>query len=561
MYKLFLMFKYLRERRIAYAAIGAVTLCVALVVVQRSVMGGWLERVKQNARGLLGDIIIDNRSYSGFPLYQEFIDEVKTWPEVEKAAPILYAKGLLRVTTENTEQTSAVEVVGLRLADVYGLNAFKDGLFYEKFYPGSTTLAEQRQPVLGVDPDRPPLISRDGETGYPFDQLPPELERALDQTRRRILAETGKPLTDDGTVETRLNDLLREANLPIVPGYYARSHGPDLAPGYEGNPLPGLILGRDLVARRASDGRYERQYPRGTVATLTLWAVSVRGQVDPIPIKQSFRYADDSRSGVYEIDSKHVYADFDLLQRLVQMDAAQRVDDEGNVLRGADGQPLMSPARCFQIQMKLRPGVSREALPDLCERLAKAYHKLGGDARFQLDPSERRLVQRIEAYTWEESQARIIGPVEKEKMLVTILFGIISLVAVVLIVCILYMIVLQKTRDIGIVKSLGGSSAGVGLIFVIYGAAVGVLGSLLGTVFGVLFVQNINRVQDTLIAIDPRLRVWDMQVYSFDEIPSRVDPVDASVIVLIGVAAAALGSLAAAWRAGSMQPVEALRYE
>ena len=183
------------------------------------------------------------------------------------------------------------------------------------------------------------------------------------------------------------------------------------------------------------------------------------------------------------------------------------------------------------------------------------------DARFDLDFTERKLLTHVEAMTWQESQAHIIAPVEKERILVTILFGIISLVAVALILCILYMIVLQKTRDIGIVKALGGSSAGVSLIFVIYGAAVGIAGSVLGTLLGVLVVRNINEIQDFLISVNPAWRVWDLEVYSFDRIPSSVSFWDAAFVIAAAVAASTIGSLAAAWRAGSMQPVEALRYE
>jgi lipoprotein-releasing system permease protein len=132
---------------------------------------------------------------------------------------------------------------------------------------------------------------------------------------------------------------------------------------------------------------------------------------------------------------------------------------------------------------------------------------------------------------------------------------------VVLILCILYMIVLQKTRDIGIVKALGGSSGGVAFIFVIYGAAVGITGAVLGTVLGSTVVWYINEIQDFLIRVNPRWRVWDLSVYSFDRIPNEVSVWDAVTVVAIAILASTVGSLAAAWRAGRMQPVEAIRHE
>ena len=550
MYKLFLTLRYLRKRRIAYFAIAAVTLCVMMVLVVMSIMGGWLDQVKVRARGLLGDVIVDNSSYSGFPLYQEFIDEISTWPEVVKATPVLYSWGLYNF--EGTTRNGTVRVVGIRLEDVYEVNAFKQGLFYEKFYPGTTTLAPQSQPIIDIDLDAAPIAVQDvnGEQLYMRPVLPPRYQQALQKSR-------AAGLVDDDSTETQLNHLLTKMNLPPIPGVYEGPPGPELNLEDAAQQLPGMILGRDLIAYREADGRYSRPqvYPRGCKLTLTLVVTSAVGNVDPIPIKRTFRYADDSRTGIYEIDSQHVYCDFALLQQLLQMDTAQRIDpDTGETIGKV-------PGRCSQIQIKVADGISPTKLRDLCRKMEATYHGYIGSDRFHLDTFESRLVSSVSAMTWQQSQAHIIGPVEKERILVTILFGIISLVAVTLVLCILYMIVLQKTRDIGIVKSIGGSSGGVAFIFILYGAAVGIAGSILGTVLGVLFVTNINEIQDFLIQLNPKWRVWDMQVYSFDRIPSQVDPHDIIGVVVIAIVASTFGSLVAAWRAGRMQPVEAVRYE
>jgi lipoprotein-releasing system permease protein len=555
-YKLFLTLHYLRTRLIAYFAICAVALCVMMVLVVMSVMGGWLDQVKKRARGLLGDVIVDNRAFAGFPLYEEFIAQVSTWPEVEKATPVLYSLGLMRVEGRHTEQTNLVHIVGVRLDEIVQVNAFREGLFYERYYPGTTHLGPQKMPLFGVDPAAEPLVTRDGRQVLPF-RLPEPYQQALERARAEFRQRTGRELDASDAVDGALNRLLRESGLPTIPGEWALNEHFEIdrqVPALVGEEHPGIIIGRDILARRHSDGRYDRYYVKGLDVVLTYWAASTRGQVDPTPRKMKFRYADDSRTGVFEIDSKHVYVDFDLLQKLLEMDAAQRVDAEGRVIGTV-------PARCSQIQIKTRPHLTGEQLQALCRRMTETYRAMADDPRYDLDNSERRLIGRVEALTWEQSQAHIIAPVEKEKVLVTILFGIISMVAVVLILCILYMIVLQKTRDIGIVKAIGGSSFGVALIFVFYGAAVGVIGSAIGAVGGTYFVWHINDVQDWLISIDPRLRVWDLAVYSFDRIPQEVDPSDLGVIVAIAIAAATFGSLAAAWRAGSMHPVDAIRYE
>ena len=551
MYKLFLTLRYLRKRRIAYFAIAAVMLCSAMVLVVMSVMGGWLDLVRQHARGLLGDIVIDNRTYQGFPLYDVFLDEIRDWPEIAAATPVLYTAGLMRFP--ETSQLNKVNIVGIRLHEVYQVNAFREGLFYERWFPGTTTLAEQRQPRLGRDYTATPRPTADGAGRFlPF-VLPEPYASAWAKARSAYEKTHGKPPTDFGTVPTVLHEFLVSNGEPPIPGVWEFDPDNPL-PGYLGDPLPGIIIGRDILAQRQSDGRYlyPEIYPKGCKVTLTVWATSTEGSVDPIPIKRAFRYADDSRTGIYEIDSQSVYVDFDLLQKLLSMDAAERVDPQTGEVVGR------IPARCHQIQIKLRPGYDVLAV---CRKLEDAFHRLADDPKYALDARERELVLATEALTWEQSQAHIIVPIEKEKVLVTILFGIISLVAVALVLCILYMIVLGKTRDIGIVKAIGGSSGGLALVFIYYGAAVGIVGSLLGTSLGALFVHYINEIQDLLIRINPAWRVWDMKVYSFDRIPNQVDPADALTVIVVGILAATFGSLAAAWRAGRMQPVEAIRYE
>ncbi len=548
MYKLFLTFRYLRRRRIAYFAIAAVTLCTAMVLIVMSVMGGFLDQLKAKARGLLGDIIVDNRSYSGFPLYEEFIADITQWPEIVKATPVLYSFGLLRF--QGTAQTNTVRVVGLRLADVYQVNAFKQSLFYEKHYPGTTTLEAQQQPLLGFDLEAEPVEVR-LENGSPLQvprpRLPAPYQAALEKS-------WAAGIVDDESPDSEWSVICRAAGLPTIPGVYEMvdGFGP---PQMVGDFQPGLIIGRDILAKRLPDGKYQRlsYYPRGCLVTLTMLPVSEGGVFDT-PVKSAFRYADDSRTGIYEIDSQHVYCDFDLLQRLLQMNQAERIDPQSGETIGA------VPARCSQIQIKIAPGVEPH---ELARRLEKHYHSLAGDPRFasRLAPSEIQLISYIEAMTWEQSQAHIIAPVEKERQLVTILFGIISLVSFVLVLCILYMIVLQKTRDIGIIKAIGGSPGGVAAIFVVYGAAIGVVASILGTILGYYFVTYINEIQDFLTSLNPAWQVWDRSVYSFDTIPNTVRDTDMALVIAAAIAASTLGSLVAALHAGFMEPVEALRHE
>jgi lipoprotein-releasing system permease protein len=142
----------------------------------------------------------------------------------------------------------------------------------------------------------------------------------------------------------------------------------------------------------------------------------------------------------------------------------------------------------------------------------------------------------------------------------------ISIVAIFLIFCIFYMIVVEKTKDIGIIKSVGATDTGVAGIFLGYGLAIGIVGAGLGLLFGYLIVHNINEIHGWMGTITEKLlrervQIWNPEVYAFDTIPNTMDPTEVGVILVVAMISAVLGALVPAVRAARMQPVEALRWE
>lgn len=529
MYKLFLCLRYLRKRRIAFFAIAAVWLCTAMVLIVISVMGGFLDMVTLRSRGLLGDLIIANDSLQGFPFYQEFIDRIKTeMPDViDEATPVIINYGLLRFVSSNV--TKPVQVKGVRLHETYRVNDFHAGLFYDHYYPGTTTLGEQKMPAYG-------------NVGSEA-MLPTELENAYAQWRRTATEADKKEAT-----KFAKNEYLER------PGFFlpVTFLDPDQrAPGWFDDDLPGLIAGIDVCAERGEDGSYKRVYPRGDRVLLTLFPLTPSGSLVGAGTSAptvAFRLVDDSRTDIYDIDSMSVYVDFDTLQEYLLM---QHIP--------GDGQDRPDrPARATQVEIKLKPlhGTTPEAVRDRIQAMWTTF------AAARMDQtSQPMLLELVHVDTWRERQAKYIAAVEKEKILVTILFGVISLVAVLLVGCIFYMIVQQKTRDIGIVKSVGATFSGVASIFMLYGAAVGVVGGILGSVTGAVFVHYINDLQDLLTRMNPKLQVWSPEVYAFSSIPNQVKLTDVVVIFVVAVLASTLGSVFAAIKAARIWPVEALRFE
>jgi len=529
MYKWFLAFRYLHTKLIAFFGVASVTLCVAMVLVVISVMGGFLDTIRSQARRLHSEIVVDAGSIPGFPLYEEFRDYLKEHlPEVVKAStPVIINYGIFRVP-ENT-YTKLAQVMGIRMSEYIQLNDFAKGLEYDRFFPGTTHLGPQQMPVVGL------------MEGNRF-QWPAYLEEANQAWRRTV--------TDANTVKEfdRLpyEKALYPETVANINGerVFAVAPGP---PTLADREYPGLIAGCDVMSWRRPDGKFDRFLARGGMVTLTLQAVSPSGnQTGEPPITAPFRYVDDSRSGIFEIDSKSVYVDFEVLQKKLAMDA-QPLADGG-----------FTKPRTNQVLIALKPGVDLQTARD---RISLAWSTFLETQADQLTLGDIQQTHYVRVHTWEDLQSDFIAAVEKEKVLVTFLFALISLVAIAMVGCIFYMIVEKKTKDIGILKSLGASASGVAWLFIFYAAAVGVTGAILGTIIGSAFVWNINDIQDGLAWLNPALRIWSPQVYSFDRIPEEVKRLDVIVIGIAAVLSSMIGSLIPATIAGRVWPVRALRYE
>ena len=281
--------------------------------------------------------------------------------------------------------------------------------------------------------------------------------------------------------------------------------------------------------------------------TLTTIAITASGNLTgEAPVSIPLRLADDSHTGVYEVDVKAVYVDFDMLQKKLGMNAMPRGD--GTFIQ----------ARAKQIIIRLHEGIELNAGAD---EIRTAWTEFLAALPVQLDLNDERSLGFVRVSTWEEMQSTFIAAVEKEKILMMVILGVISIVAIVLIGCVFYMIVEKKTRDIGVLKALGASGTGIAGIFITYAAGVGTAGSILGAGFGALFVHYINEIQALLEWVDPQLRVWNPEIYSFDRIPNVVKPDDVFSIVLVAITAAVIGATIPAIIAGRVWPVQALRYE
>jgi lipoprotein-releasing system permease protein len=608
MYKLFLALRYLRKRIIAYFAVAAVTLCVAMLVIVISVMNGFLDKIEQAAKGLFGDIVITTGQQWGMADYDAFIERIETMDPVQAASPYIYCYAALRLKPypeqAGIEQDlpgdhparrrrlrnyrEGIQAVGIRLPERAEVSDFENGLFVQTGDPQPTWDPEvERMIQSNLDHQQWTLeqlkqvrseIARfrdEVDTSNMDEQTRRELERMLTERNQleaaldfhEVVIPRLRRLQQSG-----LQQIVRyiEGNPAHIQAVFAGQlavgqllagavTGPSwaTAPAAEGivDPLPlediqlellhlkpwrpkqeRAILGAILpgLSARTRDGDVVQYWVPGRKALLYVLPLQEMTGATPTPESAELTVVDISRTGVHNIDSSTIYVPFDLLQRLNRMDYPQK--------------------RCSQIHVKVSGATDERSLLRIAAAIQAEWNEF---ARTHPRPPQEGMVQ---ARTWRQVQAGLIEPIQSQRTLVVVMFGIISTVAVFLIFVIFYMVVLQKTKDIGILKSVGASAPGVAGIFLLYGAVIGLIGAILGTILGAWFVHEINPIHDW-VGEHFGLTVWRMETFMFDTIPSEVDW-GATIWILLGsIAAGLVGAMIPAIRAATMQPVEALRYE
>jgi lipoprotein-releasing system permease protein len=166
----------------------------------------------------------------------------------------------------------------------------------------------------------------------------------------------------------------------------------------------------------------------------------------------------------------------------------------------------------------------------------------------------------LDVQTWEEKQGAVLAAIRVEKGILNILLFLIIAVAGFGILAIFSMIVVEKTRDIGILKSLGASNMGVLQIFLTYGLLLGMIGAGIGTLMGLAITVNINEIEQFL-ARSTGQDIFPRDVYYFDRIPTEIQPMAIALVNLGSVGIAVLFSILPALRAAFLHPVRALRFE
>ena len=161
---------------------------------------------------------------------------------------------------------------------------------------------------------------------------------------------------------------------------------------------------------------------------------------------------------------------------------------------------------------------------------------------------------------WMEMNRNLFSAMKLEKILMFVILVLIILVAAFNIISSLIMVVMEKHKDIAILKSMGASSKEILKIFVVEGLVTGVVGTILGTILGLAVVLNFGAIQGLLEKL-LGFKIMASDVYYIDKLPSQVNPTDVVMIVVTAILISLLATLYPSWRASRLDPAEALRYE
>lgn len=510
-------------------AVLAVVLCTAMVLVVWSVMGGFLGMLLDTGRLLVGDAEI-TRPVTGMPYYQELIDRLEADPEILAATATVEGPALLGVPDG---RTLMVKVIGVEGHGYDAVTGFGDTLWWKHL-----------DTPLKNDKNREDLRL----------QLPEGFEAP-------------------GLALSEVDPITGEAVPAAVVGIEASGLSVRETGGWYQSPY---LAGLEVAIRHEEAGGWWIKTPEGKERpldrlpflfddsiTLSMLPVSDRGvaidvQARKIPVANEFR------TGLFEVDQNIVLAPIALVQEMLRLDRAVRVSGgfEGGVVVDEDGNESFAepeiigeePARATSVLIKGAQGVSELRVKERCVAI---YAEFYAAHPFEVPPPGGVRIDR-----WDErpSVEHLIGAVKTETSLVLALFGFISLTAVFLVFAIFWAMVSEKTKDIGILRSVGASRSGVGMIFISYGLVIGLVGAVIGVALAYLIVHNINPIHEWIGHVTGRY-VWDPRVYYFTVIPNTVVAWQAALILVGGVVFSVLGSIVPAAKAASMDPVRALRFE
>ncbi len=204
---------------------------------------------------------------------------------------------------------------------------------------------------------------------------------------------------------------------------------------------------------------------------------------------------------------------------------------------------------------------------------AQAYFSLGngitGIEMMVKDPDRVKDVTKLVAQKltepariadWQQMNSTFFDALQVERNVMFLILMLIILVAALNIVSGMIMLVKDKTHDIAILRTMGAPRGAVLRVFLISGSSIGVVGTFLGFLIGVLFCSNIESIRQGLMWITGT-EIFSPEIYFLSKMPAHMETGDVIAVVVMALTLSILATVYPSWRAARLDPVEALRYE
>jgi lipoprotein-releasing system permease protein len=161
---------------------------------------------------------------------------------------------------------------------------------------------------------------------------------------------------------------------------------------------------------------------------------------------------------------------------------------------------------------------------------------------------------------WTDRNQSFFGALQVERNAMRLILMFVIFIAAMNVITGLIMLVKNKGADIAILRTMGAGQGAVLRILFMAGAVIGILGTLCGLVFGIVFCLNIETIQNALEWVTGT-RVFNPDVYFLSHVPEKIDWTEVAIVSVFTLGASFVATLLPAWQASRIDPVEALRYE
>lgn len=502
---------------ITLIAVSGVALGVTALIVVLSVMGGFRADLTSKILGAKAHVVIQQPDFGPLDDANAVADRALEVEGVVGASPFIESE----VMVSSPTNLSGVVLRGIDVDRVGTVTDLLENLEKGELANLSDSRAmmerieQERDEELEVLLDRLDKESKElresidakrGATGVsddfmpaPDEDLPPliDLDSVADEGSPDVAGE------DEGFMPPLFDDSGADGwDLPPLPGEEGDETDAGMpaiageAPAEEGR-LPGLIIGTELATSlqvRLGD-EVNVVTPRGEM-----------GPSGPIPRSRPFRIVGVFYSGMYEYDANAAFTSLDDAARLLDFEGATGVE-----LRTADVEEVLAVG----------------------ERLREIFSP------------ELRVMD------WQQMNSSLFFALKLEKIAMFLVLIFIILVASFSIVAMLIMIVIEKAREIAILKSMGASDGGIMRVFMFQGVVIGAVGAAAGLGMGLLICYLLQTVGLPL----------DSEVYYISTLPVEVDRLEVVAVVLSTILISFLATLYPSYQAAKMRPVEGLRYD